>query len=308
MSDADHRFGGEWTEIKLAVLDAYSTFFNTVLKNKGFERWYIDGFAGTGERVQKRQLGGLFDNAPLEVCEETLDGSARKALAASPPFDHLVWIEKRTKHFRALEALAALEPERDIRTINGDANTELPKLLAAPPWTGPDAYKQRAVVFLDPYGINVNFDTLRAPAACKKADVWLLVNLKAAVQQLSRNHDALDAGKRDALSRFFGTDRWEAEFYNFQENSGDLFAVSSSRSGTRTVDRYDVAKFYRSQLELLFGYVSDPFPLKVGNQEDYFQLYCMSNNPSAAAITLIKRGCVAVQKKFGPASRQRSAL
>jgi three-Cys-motif partner protein len=43
-------FGGNWTEQKLKILERYLNANTTALKNKSFDRVYIEGFAGTGYR------------------------------------------------------------------------------------------------------------------------------------------------------------------------------------------------------------------------------------------------------------------
>lgn len=301
-----HPFGGEWTELKLAVIDAYASFFSTALKNRNFDLWYVDAFAGTGRRTQTRQAGGLFDNEPVDTVEETLEGSARRALAVQPPFDRIYLIERRKKHFEALQVLKSEYPHRSIEATHGDANDVIPDLLSKPPWAGRAAASQRGLAFLDPYGINIAFSTLECLALCAKLDVWLLVNLKAVVQQLARDHSGIDDSKRQALCRFMGTDAWEGAFYAFQDRGADLFSQPQPPTGHRVFDRMQVAEFYRSRLEDTFRYVSAPLSLKVGGQDDYFQLYCMSNNSSQAALDLIKRGAEGVMKKFGAASRRKS--
>src|SRR5688572_3212579 len=89
-----HRFGGIWTEIKLKALTEYMEFYQIALRNQQFETWYIDAFAGTGDRHEEVQKGGLLENEPIHTIEEILDGSARKALGISPPFDHY-WFSER---------------------------------------------------------------------------------------------------------------------------------------------------------------------------------------------------------------------
>lgn len=174
-----HEFGGPWTEIKLDAIHAYSQFFTTALRNQDFELWYIDGFAGTGSRTSKREVGGLLDGVPVEVREEVLAGSARRALELNPPFQHLVLMDQRPSHYRALCALAAEYPGRDVRVLRGDANDKIQEVVSATPWRNdPRAWAQRALVFLDPYGMTVRWSTLQALAATQRADVWYLVNLK----------------------------------------------------------------------------------------------------------------------------------
>ena len=191
MADDRHEFGGPWTELKLDAIDAYAHFFTQALKKQEFELWYIDGFAGTGTRISKREVGGLLEGGPTAVEEEVLAGSARRALLVEPPFHHLVLLDEDPAHFRALCSLAKEFRGRDIRPLKGDANERIREILEAPPWTGPRAWAQRALVFLDPYGMTVRWPTLEMLAATERADVWYLVNLKGlfsswpAITQLS---------------------------------------------------------------------------------------------------------------------------
>ena len=46
--DAINRFGGHWTEKKLAVISKYLSAYTLALKNQPFKKAYIDAFAGCG--------------------------------------------------------------------------------------------------------------------------------------------------------------------------------------------------------------------------------------------------------------------
>jgi hypothetical protein len=48
---ADHKFGGEHTELKISVIEAYLKAYTTALRRKFSELWCIDAFAGTGSRA-----------------------------------------------------------------------------------------------------------------------------------------------------------------------------------------------------------------------------------------------------------------
>jgi three-Cys-motif partner protein len=90
----EHDFGGPWTEIKLDAVEYYLECYTKALKRVGFDLWYIDAFAGSGDRSAEREVGGILEGAPVRRITETLDGSARRALAVRPSFDHYVFIEK----------------------------------------------------------------------------------------------------------------------------------------------------------------------------------------------------------------------
>jgi three-Cys-motif partner protein len=119
--EAAHRFGGFWTEIKLEAVVEYLKMYTTALSPRGFDLWYIDGFAGTGERTQVNFDGGLLGEPP-KVRVEMFAGSARRALDVRPRFRHLVFIEKLRWRCEALERLKRQHPGRDIRVVRGDAN------------------------------------------------------------------------------------------------------------------------------------------------------------------------------------------
>jgi three-Cys-motif partner protein len=96
----EHRYGGAWTEIKLDALESYLTFYATALKNQPFELWYVDAFAGSGDRVVERLAGGLFEGVASHHADVVLDGSAKIALRVHPPFQRLVFMKTRQSAIR----------------------------------------------------------------------------------------------------------------------------------------------------------------------------------------------------------------
>lgn len=300
-----HRFGGVWTEIKLRALNEYMQFYQIALKNKGFETWYIDAFAGTGDRHGIIEKGSLLENVPIHTIEEILDGSARKALKIDPPFDHYWFSEQHKGRANALMALKDEFPDRDIRVSRGEANAELGILFGGLPWSGgASAWRQRAVVFLDPYGMSVDWATLEMLAATERVDVWYLFPRKAVIQQLAHNITGVDESKRRKLTDVFGCSDWEDEFYRSVPTQMTMFDEPVSGK-QRISDPNQISAYARKRLGTLFKFVSEPLPLLVNNCS-FFELYCLSNN--GPAIPLIRRGVEHVRQKFAPASHRKSAL
>ena len=103
-----HTFGGEWTEEKLAVMHRYFSAYAQALKNQPFSRWYIDAFAGSGERTtvktSEHREDTLFDDEISDFIE-VKEGSVRIALGINPPFDKYVFVEQSVEYVAALEAL-----------------------------------------------------------------------------------------------------------------------------------------------------------------------------------------------------------
>lgn len=301
---AEHRFGGSWTEIKLNAVADYLGFYTRALQSAPsptdpFETWYIDAFAGTGDRTVDINTSGLFAEQPGILDRVRLEGSARRAIAVDPPFRHLVFIEKDVQRFAALTNLKAEFPSRDINCVPGDANDELRRIFTAGPWQQPRRTGlQRAVVFLDPYGMSVRWDTLRFLADTKRADVWYLFPLHAALRQLSHDHGALDAGKRAALNEVFGSADWEQRFYEHQPAAADLFDFANAATPSRNADPDKVERFAAERLRTIFSFVSDPIPILARRKLRQFSLFLLSGNPNERAIALIKKGVAAQIKKY----------
>jgi three-Cys-motif partner protein len=299
-----HEFGGEHTELKLDVIRAYLDFYCNALKNQKFETWYIDGFAGTGFRQEVRQTGGLLDGEPIALEETTLLGSASIALFTNPPFDHYHFVEAHGPRRKALNEMCENAGRPDAVVHSGDANLRIVELIQSPRWTGGDTrWRQRAVVFLDPYGMGVRWNTLKMLADSQKADVWYLLNLKAIQQQMAKNSSGIDDSKFAALSDIFGTTDWRTEFYQSRPVQ-QSFLGEADDSEQRVGNREDISNFSRKRLRTLFDYVSDPLPLTVGNIDRYFELYCLSNSKSTAAISLIKKGVKEIITKRAPQGRR----
>jgi len=304
-SKVEHRFGGPWTEVKLDAIADYLTFFTGALRykprpEKPFELWYFDAFAGSGDRTETRQIGGVLEGAPIEDADVTLDGSARRALSVDPPFRHFIFIEQDAKRAAVLRQLAAENPSRDIRVETRDGNEALCEIFASPPWSrqpkgrGP----HRGVVFLDPYGMSVRWNTLQTLAATGAIDVWYLFNLAAVVRQLANDLAAVDAHKQAKLDEIFGTPDWRTELYQ-QEVAPDLFdALGTTTATKRVASPRQIEAYAKRRLESLFPYVSDPLPLLTGGRTQLFSLFCLSANASPVAIDLVKRGVRFVLKKY----------
>jgi three-Cys-motif partner protein len=123
---SDHEFGGVSTDLKLSMVEGYLSAFTTALRGKFAELWYIDAFAGTGERTTRHAAseGDLL----LPRSEERIErqrGSARIAIDVVPHFDRLVFIDKNPRHCDALRSLSRLHPDRKIEVLEGDANQTL---------------------------------------------------------------------------------------------------------------------------------------------------------------------------------------
>lgn len=157
-------FGGGWTEQKLAMLAKYLSAYTKALKKQRFERLYVDAFAGTGYRTQKEVEEGasIIKELAGEDAQGFLDGSARIALRAEPAFDWYIFVELAQSRFEALRTLKAEFPglADRIQLEQADCNAFLQGFCPRTDWR-----VRRAVVFLDPYGMQVEWSTMEDAGA-----------------------------------------------------------------------------------------------------------------------------------------------
>lgn len=307
MTPGSHKFGGSWTEVKLDAIAAYLSYYNKVLQDaprpdRPFKRWYVDAFAGSGTRTAEISRGGLLEGVPIEYEKIELAGSAVRALNVHPPFDKLVYIEGHKGRFEDLSTIKSEYSTRDIACRHGDANQELTKIFTAEPWQNRRGanWTDRAVVFLDPYGMNVEWNTLQLLASTRAVDVWYLFPLEGVNRQLAHKLDRVDQHKRLRLDQIFGTPNWESELYETYVERG-LFDDIYESSG-RIVDKKQIERYAINRLKTIFKFVSEPLPLISDSSRQLFSLLCLANPATDAAERLIKNGVKWVLKNYGPAS------
>lgn len=286
----EHRFGGAWTDEKLArvakYLSAYTTIFRANERARYFTTVYIDAFAGTGTRLSSSGDDGsapLF--ADLEADPEARQfkrGSAANALQTSPDFDRYVFIESDRRKLSELGALIDQHPDKRTRvqTIPGDANAALLSLVGQTDWR-----THRAVAFLDPYGMAVEWSTIEALAGTKAIDLWLLFPLGQAVNRLLIRREIPTGAVADALTRCFGTDDWRTAFYQ-PSAQGDLFGGAP---GVEKIASFDsIAAFFRERLATVFEAVA-PTSLPLFNSRNIpLFLLCFAAANERGAPTAIR--------------------
>lgn len=274
----DHEFGGQHTELKLSIIEGYLRFFTTALRPHFKYLWYIDAFAGTGSRtVRTESRGGDLVEAPVEEIVEHRRGSAQIAIDTRPSFDFLVFIEKNPNYVAALNDLAAINLRRSIVVANEDANVALRRLVATNRWDD-----KRAVVFLDPYGMEVEWGTLEALASTEAIDVWFLFPLAGLFRQATRRQIDIDGSKRAALTRMFGSSDWEEELYPVEEP--DLLGVVPERR--RDLNPRGLESYVQKRLSSIFGKVLKPLALPVNRGPQMFSLFLCISNKTPKAIGL----------------------
>lgn len=275
----EHYFGGAWTEIKLEILKDYLNFYTKALHEKKFDLLYIDAFAGTGQRTE------ILPSMPILQQKEqkiSLDGSARIALNLDIKFDRYLFIENNPKRIKELKQLRSEFADAYIKIQNGDANKIIKEVAQKRIW---DSNKFRGVIFLDPYGLEVSWDTLEAIAETKSLDVWYLFPISGVCRQASLDFNKMEEYKKKSLDKLFGTRDWQNAFYEKKELPG-LF--DTKESVERKFSIKQIEDWVSEKLKSIFTSVSKPLPLPAAGSQLY-SLYFCTTNPSPKAIRLAQR-------------------
>ncbi|SIR80561.1 three-Cys-motif partner protein [Janthinobacterium sp. TND4EL3] len=265
--------------IKLDLLARYLAFFNTALQHRPspeqpFTRIYIDAFAGTGE----------CDINMGDGLRSTIAGSAKIALDTAPAFDRLHLIDFNPKHVAELRGLVASPGDIDrVSIYHQDANEALNEIIQKTQWRS-----TRGVLFLDPYGMTVRWDTLQKVAATKALDVWYLFPLSAVYRQAAIDFNKVDEGKAAALDSVLGTTEWRTAFYS--DSQQESFLDDGKSSARRTAGPAEITSFVHARLcEIFKGWVSAPILLPERGGPPMFALFFAVSNPAEPAVKLSKK-------------------
>ena len=276
-----HRFGGSWTQEKLARLSKYLSAYMRIFKKNERAQWYttsyVDAFAGTGFRAKRRTEEPVLFNDP--DAEEFQKGSAAIALDVAPPFDRYIFVDQNPEYIRELRALREKYPACNIEVHENDANQFLSVWCRQTNWE-----RNRAVVLLDPYGMQVEWNTIVSIATTKAIDLWILFPLGQAVNRMLTKTEP-DPSWARSLNRFFGTDEWKEAFYR-QTGQGRLF--DDAVAVEKTADFALIGDFFVHRLQSVFAGVAER-PLALRNSKNIpIYLFCFASANSKGAKVAIK--------------------
>lgn len=280
-----HSFGGKWTEEKLAILADYLRAYRVIFKANKAARYltpiYVDAFAGTGYRAIPKSDEILQDVISDEEAKEYREGSVRIALGLENPFVKYVFIEKNPQHAEALKRLRKeyYSLADRIEIIPGNANEVLID------WASNLRSVDRAVVFLDPYGMQVEWPAIEALGQTEKVDMWLLFPLGIGVNRLLTKNRKPNPSEARRLTLTFGTEDWEKRFYGIDQQP-NLF--SAEPQYVKTAHYEDIAAFFIERLRTVFHAASDDYRILRNSRGAPMYMLCFAAANKRGAKTALK--------------------
>ncbi|MGE3644521.1 MAG: three-Cys-motif partner protein TcmP [Beijerinckiaceae bacterium] len=278
-----HQFGGAWTTEKLRVVRKYFERYAIALKNQPFQCWYIDAFAGTGERLDSDHNYSandqLFGDDVSDV-RETKDGSAQIALQIEPAFSRYIFIEASRRRADELSEFISGFADLNVEVIAKDANEVLVELARDFP------RNVRAAIFIDPYGMQVRWETLEALGRTKAVDIALLFPT-GPLNRLLRRDSKLPEEWVQAINLHLGPCDWQSAVYQPVAQK-DLFDGGTDVEKVVTVEQLQA--YVRERLKTIFAYVHPEIvTLRNSRGSILYDLLILTANPSPKAIQLAKR-------------------
>ena len=269
------KFGDGRTEQKLEIVEEYSSLFIEIL---GAQNWvtthYIDAFAGEGYIE--------INNGTNSV----LEGSVTRIMRIQ--FDRFHFIENDSQKCGQLRHVVngqGIEERAGI--YEEDANIALPRIV------GQFSRSDRSLIFIDPFGMQLNWQTLSSLAAVPWCDIVYLFPCHGVLRGApNRSGGLLHPDMKDLMCSCLGmTEQKIVEEFYAKDPQGHFFPELQAQGGmVRMADYAVVENLVLRRLRSLFTYVYDPpYRFTAPGRAPIFSMYLMTSNPSIPAINAIRR-------------------
>jgi three-Cys-motif partner protein len=250
---------------KLGLLRKYLEAYLKILTNqpwcRGYE--YIDAFAGTGKPKTREE-------------QRFVDGSPRIALNLSPPFTQYHFIEQTDWRVEKLKKLRKDFPGHGIAIYPGDCNKILrEQILPQLPYES----KKRGIAFIDPFGMQFDWQTMEALAAVRTVESVLNFPVMAINRSVLRKDPKLISDiAKNRLDQFWGTTDWMVDLYEEEQTLFGPEKVKKQLSGK------EFGYLFKKRLEEIFPQCSSPILMANSKNAPLYCLIFAGHNPTGKKI------------------------
>lgn len=275
-----NQFGGNWTKEKIEIFMDYLPAYLKIMHNqitkkhyaKDWKLLYFDGFAGSGSNLKE---GNRY---------EFLESVAMQVLAKNNPrkFDLYYFVELDEKNAEQLKNKIENEysdAERKCFIVSDNFNKKAKDL--ADYLSNNKQFK--ALAFIDPYGMEVEWEALKSLEGLS-IDIWILVPTGMGVNRLLKKDGNISEAWMEKLSVFLGLNQEDIKNHFYKNKTiNTLFGEENiTRKASNTIEL--AGQLYQTQLETIFKYVSNPYPMKNSKNTVMYHFLCASNNETAVKI------------------------
>jgi three-Cys-motif partner protein len=234
--------------------------------------YYIDAFAGSVKPTAKEDEQRYIEGSPL------------RALRTEPPFDGYWFIDASPQRTERLERLCDEFPDREIHVRRGDCNEILCNDIL-PNLSLKKKSPRRAFVFLDPYGLQVDWQTITQLAETKACDIFINFSVMGVTRLLLKDKEP-KTEVVEQLDKVMGNVDWLEKLYQLPQNIQlNLFDNQEPNASRDKISANRLADVYTERLKTLFPYVSNPVIMKNSKNAALYTLCLASHNEKAIKIT-----------------------
>jgi three-Cys-motif partner protein len=265
-----NKFGGSWTKAKMEIIVRYAKAYLIIMNNQKWAKTiYFDGFAGSGI-IESDKRAEIKKGTALQILD----------IKEPCPFDLYYFVELNEAHQKELEKNVQNNYfGRNAHVVHADCNDKLVKMA--------DFLKEnksyRALAFIDPYGMSVDWSSIEALKGLG-VDLWILVPTGIGIVRLLKNNGKISEAWLHKLEKFLGLskDKIMEHFYKRQEVN-TLFGTESMIEKEKDVVR-KAGELYKNRLNTVFKFVSESFVMRNTTNSIMYHFMMATNNPKALKI------------------------
>ncbi|HEY6503674.1 MAG TPA: three-Cys-motif partner protein TcmP [Chitinophagaceae bacterium] len=204
---------GAWGETKYKLVGGYCEIFTTGMKNKWDSLVYIDLFAGAGY-------------AKIKGSNRIIKSSALIALSVSRKFNQYVFCEENEERINALKSRVAREfPDANVQYVAGDSNQSIDKIISILV-KGNSGNSILRFCFVDPFSLNLDFETIEQLSKIGKIDFLILLAL---LMDANRNFVYYIEENSTKIEKFIKNSKWREPFQKADIHSSDFIKFLSDQ-------------------------------------------------------------------------------
>lgn len=265
-----NKFGGSWTENKMEIVVSYAKAYLTIMHKQAWAKtMYFDGFAGSGI-IETDENEDLKKGTALRILD----------IVEPSPFDLYYFVELNEEHKAELEKTIQKNYfGLNAHIVSADCNDKIIRMA--------DFLKSnksfRALVFIDPYGMSVNWSSIEALQGLG-VDLWILVPTGIGISRLLKNDGNISDSWLNKLEKFLGLPREEIKTHFYKKKEANtLFGIETVVEKEKdTVNK--AGKLYKNRLNTIFKFVSEPFVMKNSTNSIMYHFMMATNNSTALKI------------------------